>query len=362
MPVVLGGLVASACLMGAACSAPAADTHARPATAPPSPPAASPAAPAEVARPTESVPAAAEPPAPIDSALPVSPPTELVRKAVCSKHECRLKEWLPEAEFAKTLPGGTDSPIATWMHELEAGSKVTLPKHSGLELLALVLKGTVVSKCADPYGKKFQQSIWEGFRAQGAGCKVTAVSDAQVLFVVLALKGTLTEQIEFAKREPWSVRWKVREGTWEMGDFAKVAVLSWMDDAVHVRLAFDDVNQKAASFGVMMASQDVGYDAHRHDAWENLAILSGGGKVRLDGKEHSIGPGSVLQIPPGTTHAFTASGDAELLAVQVFTPTGPERRYRDLAGKSAKAGEPVDAEGTTGPAAGQPASNGAKSK
>lgn len=61
---------------------------------------------------------------------------------------------------------------------------------------------------------------------------------------------------------------------------------------------------------------------HRHDKSALLAVvLSGRGRMRIDGVEQPVDAGSVLYVPRGTPHAFI-NGDTENPAVAyvVFSP------------------------------------------
>ena len=59
---------------------------------------------------------------------------------------------------------------------------------------------------------------------------------------------------------------------------------------------------------------------------ELLYILSGAGTMTIGATEVAVGPTSVVQIPPGTKHAFSAGSD--LRALQIYTPAGPEQRFK----------------------------------
>jgi len=59
---------------------------------------------------------------------------------------------------------------------------------------------------------------------------------------------------------------------------------------------------------------------------EMLYVMSGSGTMIVDGVSLVVSPTSVVQIPPATKHAFTATAD--LRAVQVYTPAGPEQRFK----------------------------------
>lgn len=59
---------------------------------------------------------------------------------------------------------------------------------------------------------------------------------------------------------------------------------------------------------------------------EMLYVLAGAGTVTIAGTQVPVTPTSVIQIPPNTKHAFTATEDVR--AVQLYTPAGPEQRFK----------------------------------
>nr|AIA11112.1 Cupin domain protein [uncultured bacterium] len=59
---------------------------------------------------------------------------------------------------------------------------------------------------------------------------------------------------------------------------------------------------------------------------EALYVLSGAGTMTINGVAMAVTPTSVVQIPPNTKHSFTAASD--LRAVQIYTPAGPEQRFK----------------------------------
>ncbi|MEO6771624.1 MAG: cupin domain-containing protein [Kofleriaceae bacterium] len=66
---------------------------------------------------------------------------------------------------------------------------------------------------------------------------------------------------------------------------------------------------------------------HVHpDQTELLYVLAGSGTLDVNGVTLPINETSVVQLPPNTPHAFTATG--EVRALQIFTPAGPEPRSR----------------------------------
>jgi quercetin dioxygenase-like cupin family protein len=59
---------------------------------------------------------------------------------------------------------------------------------------------------------------------------------------------------------------------------------------------------------------------------ELLYVLAGAGTLTVRGVPLAVGPTSVVQIPPNTPHAFVAAEDVR--AVQIYTPAGPEQRFK----------------------------------
>lgn len=66
---------------------------------------------------------------------------------------------------------------------------------------------------------------------------------------------------------------------------------------------------------------------HLHDKeTELLYVLSGSGTMTVGGVSVAVTPTTVVQIPPRTKHAFTATADVR--AVQFYAPAGPEQRFK----------------------------------
>jgi quercetin dioxygenase-like cupin family protein len=59
---------------------------------------------------------------------------------------------------------------------------------------------------------------------------------------------------------------------------------------------------------------------------ELLYFLAGTGTLTVKGQALAVTATSVVQIPPNTPHAFTATSDVR--AVQIYTPAGPEQRFK----------------------------------
>jgi quercetin dioxygenase-like cupin family protein len=81
----------------------------------------------------------------------------------------------------------------------------------------------------------------------------------------------------------------------------------------------------AASILTLAGGAAVPEHVHAHET-ELLFVLEGGGTMTIEGQQVAVTSSSVVQIPPNTKHAFTASSDVR--AVQLYTPAGPEQRFK----------------------------------
>ena len=68
---------------------------------------------------------------------------------------------------------------------------------------------------------------------------------------------------------------------------------------------------------------------HQHDdADEYLYFLSGEGEAIVGGKTVPVKPNSAIYLPKGVAHSFKNTGAADVIAVQVYSPSGPEKRFK----------------------------------
>lgn len=65
---------------------------------------------------------------------------------------------------------------------------------------------------------------------------------------------------------------------------------------------------------------------HRDPTEEYLYVLSGGGTMTLDGKNHTVKPGDVIYMPAGAEVSFV-NGTAVTKVMQVFAGPGPAKKY-----------------------------------
>lgn len=81
----------------------------------------------------------------------------------------------------------------------------------------------------------------------------------------------------------------------------------------------------SASVLSLKAGASVPEHVHAKES-EMLYILEGSGRMTIKGVAQAVTPTSVIQIPPNTKHAFTAT--TAVRAFQIYTPAGPEQRFK----------------------------------
>lgn len=81
----------------------------------------------------------------------------------------------------------------------------------------------------------------------------------------------------------------------------------------------------SASVLSLAAGATVPEHVHANET-ELLYVLEGSGTMTIAGQPVAVTPTSVIQIPPNTKHAFTAA--ANVRALQLYTPAGPEQRFK----------------------------------
>lgn len=286
-----------------------------------------------------SAPAAPPEPAAIDGSLPANVATVLARTHACKDKACKLDRFVPDPSFAGAAPSGAGSPGTLWLEELAPNSVVVLPRHHGLELLAVALGGETLVSGDDGGAVELEQ--WGALRAPGLGVILKAGGDGARLVLGLAARsGTLEAALARAQQKPFEVRWKKRPGPLAHVALPSAKTLTWGAGAFHARIAFGGEAPIPGSLGVLLAARSAEIKEHDHPTWEHIAVLDGAGTMRLGGKDHPVNAGAVFDIPPGEKHAFVSSGKSGLVAVQMYTPSGPEQRFFKLAEGEKPAEEP----------------------
>ena len=106
----------------------------------------------------------------------------------------------------------------------------------------------------------------------------------------------------------------------------KIATRVNNDKTAEVQMLFSDPK---FYLGRLRFSPGGGVAEHNHAAsLEVVYILAGTGEIELAGKKSTVKAGDVIQIPVGMNHAFRNSGSQVVDIIQVYTPPGPEERFK----------------------------------
>jgi quercetin dioxygenase-like cupin family protein len=81
----------------------------------------------------------------------------------------------------------------------------------------------------------------------------------------------------------------------------------------------------SAEILALPAGATVAEHVHANET-EVLYVLEGSGTMTVSGTTLAVTSTSVVQIPPNTKHSFSAS--AAVRALQIYTPAGPEQRFK----------------------------------
>jgi mannose-6-phosphate isomerase-like protein (cupin superfamily) len=112
--------------------------------------------------------------------------------------------------------------------------------------------------------------------------------------------------------------------------------LAWGKGAYHARIGFAADASSHASLGILKMSADGVVAPHVHEKeWEHMAILQGEGDfIQGVGEgEHTLhaSDGAIFSVPPATRHQWKPARTRPFLGIQVYTPPGPEQRFKQLA-------------------------------
>jgi mannose-6-phosphate isomerase-like protein (cupin superfamily) len=292
--------------------------------------------------------------APDDAPFPTNLPT-FEREHACAK-ACS------GALFPGSIAPKIDeaSPIWTWVERLDPGASLELPEDQDATVTLVGLPGAGTATLGDGHVLSLGGIVMQ----RGAGVTIRAGTSATVFLVAISLpsdagtksvgalaaewkKGAAARAFP-AKRRPVFPTIRKGEGhrvvarfrenrvRWEGGRF--FAFLAVEDGAQAKSLTVDLAVTVTPTSSVTFLGIDVTAKVapHVHDKeWEALVILQGEGTMKLgaEGKEKAepVSAGRLVLIPAGVRHSFDPKGSKPLRAIQLYTPPGPEQRFKKLA-------------------------------
>ncbi len=114
----------------------------------------------------------------------------------------------------------------------------------------------------------------------------------------------------------------------------KIAIRVNAEKTAEVQMLFSDPK---FYLGRLRFSAGGGVAEHNHGAsLEVVYMLSGTGEFTMDGKKSMVKAGDVIHIPLGMNHAFRNTGSESVDIIQVYSPPGPEERFKSWTVKESK--------------------------
>jgi len=65
--------------------------------------------------------------------------------------------------------------------------------------------------------------------------------------------------------------------------------------------------------------EDIGLETHEHND-QILYFVSGSGTAKVNGEDHAISEGDVVDVPAGAEHNFSNTGDSPMKLFTVYAP------------------------------------------
>lgn len=106
--------------------------------------------------------------------------------------------------------------------------------------------------------------------------------------------------------------------------------LTWAGGAMSAHLDVSKTVSPSLYLGRLEGSAAVAEHSHP-GSWEILAAVDAAGTFTLDGQPARLGPKQIVVVAPGTKHSWTPDPGSTLVAIQLYSPPGPEQRFRALA-------------------------------
>lgn len=87
----------------------------------------------------------------------------------------------------------------------------------------------------------------------------------------------------------------------------------------------------AQNFSLLVNTMKAGVKAEEHSHPESehgFYVLSGTGKLYVEGRPYKIGPGSTGYVPANVMHTVESDSGEDLTCVVVYAPAGPEQEIK----------------------------------
>jgi len=96
-------------------------------------------------------------------------------------------------------------------------------------------------------------------------------------------------------------------------------------------IVLDEVLGGTKGFSLLVNEVSAGYKSKEHAHGEEQAwlILSGHGRIWIDGEGYEVSPGDAIIAPPHSRHQVDCSMGEGLKYALIYVPAGPEKELRE---------------------------------
>lgn len=262
--------------------------------------------------------------------LPEKLPAAFARQQSCEHGKCVLARWLPDPSYAESPFEEVSAQAAIWVHTLGRGAQLTVPPNAALELVVVCLSGELEARDVNTSDANpppaVRLSPWTALRAAGAGTELECeAGGCRAMLALIAPNSTLASAVHGAPAAP------PRSFPLDVRTFQDATVAASNQGKNHVRVLFGGgATSPPPPFSLSLLQNDGPVDiaSHSHDtSWESLLVLEGHGDLELRGRSYPIAGGESLHIAPRVRHGYVARGPEPFVALQLYTPGGPEQRF-----------------------------------
>ncbi len=142
-------------------------------------------------------------------------------------------------------------------------------------------------------------------------------------------QGGATAKLLIIETPPGGEVAKPSDAGWAISRGAAAQTYAFAGGNASAKMIIDAPPGSPGFLGILSSVAPFFIAPHNHGAEaEIIFVLTGTGSLIADGKETPFAPGTAVAIGPGIQHAVRVNPGAPFSAVQFYTPSGPEQRFK----------------------------------